>query len=119
MDNETPSTESQEEETDGYQGLKAVETKPVTAAFLVYIEPDGKAIATSDLRQIDALEPEREATMDDFRRACGEVAADVNVSLTANLVVNTQMRIAERMAQAQATNENIGGQLSKLVVPGR
>jgi len=81
---------------------------PTDFAFLVFVRPDGKCVATSDDIVIQAaqLRPSRQASLDDMRRATHEITDDINATITANTVVAMQMQLA-RQAQQQAQAQKL------------
>jgi hypothetical protein len=98
-------------------GAEAPEADHVhcTTAFVVVINEDGKAIATSDVGELFAkidqsgvkkLIPERQASMVDMRRAALEVLEDLRVLMQAQITVEMQMATAQqKMAQMQQAAE--------------
>lgn len=63
-------------------------------AFLVIVNPDGSAVATSDMSKAPPVQ--RQASLADMRRACYEINADIAASQAADNLIT-------RMAEAQRT----------------
>lgn len=77
------------------------EAPNVITAFLVIVQPDGSAFATSEIAKIGEITPAREATVVDMRRACQEVVHDVNAMQTAQQTVGLMQQSAAQMAEEQ------------------
>lgn len=77
------------------------EAPNVITAFLVIVQPDGSAFATSEIAKIGEVTPAREATVVDMRRACQEVVHDVNAMQTAQQTVGLMQQSAQQMAEEQ------------------
>lgn len=98
--------------------------KSVPTMFVVYVMPDGKAIADSDIDKVlAAVKPMRQASIEDMYRAVLEVNADLAFTLQGQRLINMQMQVAgqiQQQAQAAALLEGIdlknGG---KIAMPGR
>lgn len=88
--------------------------QPVRTAFLVVVSKEGKAVAYSDLSEIDRIEVAREAEADDFGRACAEIVEDVQASKIANTVVMFQAQMAMQAQRAAADQRLVQG----LQIPG-
>jgi hypothetical protein len=82
----------------------------VLTAFLVIVQPDGAAFATSELSKIGEVVPAREATIIDMRRACQEVVHDVNAMQTAQQTVGLMQQSAAQMAE-EKRNQQIAQKL--------
>lgn len=85
-------------------------TPNVLTAFLVIVQPDGAAFATSELEKIVEVVPARQATVVDMRRACQEVVHDVNAMQTAQQTVGLMQQSAQQMAE-QKRSEAIAQKL--------
>lgn len=84
----------------------------VDTAFVVFVQ-DGVAYATNDLGTLEIsmqgqkvkLEPMRRSTPDDLYRYASEVAKDVQVSQTAEAVVQATMQVSQQLAQQAQAQE--------------
>lgn len=122
-----------EDHDHGYAGIKPANAdgtvdedkrKPIPTAFIIYVMPDGKAIADSDIANVlENVKPVREASVADMHRAVLEVAADLHFSLQGERLINMQMQVAgqiQRQAETAALLEGIdlkGG--GKIRMPGQ
>lgn len=96
----------------------------VETAFLVFLK-DGQAYGTNDLGDLVLnmegkpmkLVANRRAEPDDLYRASMEVAKDVQVTQTAQAVVQMTMQVSHQMAE-QARSQQIAEQAG-LHIPGR
>lgn len=88
----------------------------VMTAFVVWIKKDGKAVATTEYESIRArvmpggpfveLSADRDANLEDMRRACQEVVEDLRITLLSNATVALQMAAAQQqMANMQRAAE--------------
>lgn len=86
------------------------ETYDVQAAFVVFIRPDGKAIATPEYELVRTrvaqdgpyveLRATREATFEDMRRAMLEALEDLRTIIVSNATVSLQMQAAQQQMRA-------------------
>lgn len=102
-----------EQPEDGYTITPAdVPAEPehmhVATAFLVYVLPNGHTIASSEDVQGNAakLVIERQATLNDMRRACHEVVDDVNNSIISQTTIQQWVAVTQQMAR-QAVMQNV------------
>jgi hypothetical protein len=91
--------------------------RPVVTAFLVLVEEDGSALATSDLNLAASLVLERGATPGDMYRASVEVQKDIQGMEYAHRVQQVMMATAQAVAQAQQDQEQ-HSQVSRLLQQG-
>lgn len=97
---------------------RAANARPCMTAFLVVIEPDGTAWATSDCNVDLALN--RPASVQDFARGCGDVLRDVEHSMLAERTVNMMLQATQQMAEVQRQNKIATKLMQKGIhVPGR
>lgn len=73
-------------------------------AFIVYVDAEGKAIATSKIIETMAsIHMRREANVEDMRRACHEIIDDITTIITSNStakgVIENQMAAARQMQE--------------------
>jgi hypothetical protein len=115
----SPAAAPDDEELDHAHDEADVAPNAITA-FLVVVGPDGGAFATSELTKITEVLPQREATVQDMRRACQDVVFDVNAMQTAQQTVAVMQQQAQAMAD-QARNAKIAAKLQSkgIHVPGR
>lgn len=80
--------------------LQQTNQPPVISAFLVVINPDGSAVAKSDLTPPPM---QRSASIADMRRACLEISADIAASQAADVMMQKMaMAASQQASQAQA-----------------
>lgn len=108
----TPAVDPEAHDADGHTHEDEDEAPNVLTAFLVIVNPDGAAFATSELNKIGEITPAREATIVDMRRACNEVVHDVNAMQTAQHTVALMQQSAAEMAE-QARNAKIAAKLQE------
>jgi hypothetical protein len=97
---------------------RATNARPCATAFLVVIEPDGTAWATSDCNLDVRLS--KPANVSDMYRACAEVMKDIAASTTAERTVNMMMQATAQMAEQQRQDKIAMKLASKGIhVPGR
>lgn len=92
----------------------------ILTAFLVYIDTDGKAIATTEIEKVlEHTRRRREADLPDFMRACAEVVEDVRLAqqarASAQASINAQMQMVAQAQQAAQDQQLLQGlDLSKV-----
>jgi hypothetical protein len=89
----------------------------VACAFLVYVMPDGKALANSNMDV--PLQVTKPANLDDMYGACAQVMRDIQnlmaAPMVAQAVLNGQMQMAAQAQQAMADQQIA----QKLMMPNR
>jgi hypothetical protein len=82
----------------------------VTTAFLVVVGVDGHARAVSEIdRAMADINILRPATVEDMRRASHEVVDDINTTLVAETVINSQMQMVKRQMEKEAEAKRLLG----------
>lgn len=114
---EAEMAEKQAEEESGYDIPSPPDQRaPMMTGFLVYVNDDGKAIATSSIEEVLAnVRFRREATLEDIRRWCAEVTADVDTILRTQNILQSQMQYARQVQEQMQTQAVAQGlDLSKM-----
>lgn len=84
------------------------QTEDVVCAFIVFVRPDGSAMATNDVSK--GFRAERMATPDDMLRATHYVHEDLVMGKTAQVVAVQLMGITAQMEE-QARNQKVMAKL--------
>lgn len=83
---------------EGYD-ITPPDTIPCHAAFIVYQDPTGKWLATSDIKAV--YEVQTVANLSLMLHGCSEVLSDIQVLNTTQMIVNAQQQTAQMMMEQQ------------------